>query len=1566
MVSDSPAQPAQLPKSDSPAPSSSRSASFISADLNVRLSGRIVGDGEAGRIEGLQVELDQGGITVKYPQLLSVQTKPESQTLSSINTGERLLTLPTPFITASSGSSDSNEYDDAFEDDSGSSTPKKTVVTLHEGFLPASETEQIEQSPLFSSTFKILVDSPSFPAPHFDPASLAPLTPSVKPLDPTSASSAAAYGGILNSPTLQRALLSPLLSPQRRAASQGSDLSVPPLSLGLSRTSRASFSGAGERPRVQGSARSSLVSLIPSLAPPASGPSTASSSSTDPPHSSSVPHGPSLATTLTHALSSSAKKTAEEILSLRRTHDAYQRRAKAELEILEQRIEIARQNGAGEGAEGVVRGFKTREEREKSVSASRSRERGEKDKKEEGKKAGSGSRSRTRGTSGERRGESTAHPKSAYMDEEMSSRIREQDEREEEERGRSRSRSRGGSGGNGRQASARGSSEQYTQSANAQRSRSRTKAVAEATAKAVEGAQQRGQSGSRERAGQSGGAATDERGRGRGPARGENLPATLEEEGEDEADRGRSSTSTRSASAPRDSTTDAQDNLLSPSSAAQAVRGPSSSGATPTFIPSSHALVAIPESEELSLPPSEAGDETEEGDGDSRKQDGEDKDEEESDPPFEMDEDVDVDVEELDIGSSRQPAPLESPSLEIANGDTPPPQSVAGQSRSRQPPSSTQPSSSFRPGSFQRASALSASYNALLASPSALAATKSPLSPPTVQPISPSVAAIRSYGSTTRSSSDFSPSRTAAALNSLDTLPPFSPPEAHAHLTSSARDDAENALAAATFEHATLSRGRRGAEGAGPDPREVRRGEQKIRDVLAMDVPSHRPRNSKREREGRVGLEAVKGRAALESDEEEEGDEEAVEDGDDERMTRSTAALGVTAPSGQIDPATNAFVGSLPIALGRPSTINAALSSWRPDPERLWAQQRRERKTSISSRGEAGWVPPLKTGFGAPMPTQGGRAAAVLPHQQQHQQASSSSSTQPLEIGSPSTPRPVAGGSSLAQSLRHASFSHRAALDERGTNGGASGEGVEDADGGEDEDDEDDGEFVPPHLVADRKGRRSDEAMLSRKQASSAQASHPASPDTLDTAHDVSPTTATATNDSNPLLAADVVQTSDKFAALRSHSPAAGPLEDEPRIEYPSVQKGDWRAYGRVMAQVVLWPEGTVGEKGVKAKKVREVLADKADEWVVEGTLWITKNKEILLVLDRNVPPFHIDFSTLRAAPTLSRRLSLSGLRRSISRTSTTSGGDAREDTEEDKENTGGGVRGFVKKIVEAVKPRRASSSEGGDGLALTRTRSSHKSQRSIKERRKSHDANAGVAKGEEERRGEREEGSAQGGQGGLAFAEPVIERREGPFPAYKGHSITALYISSPYLIRSIRFYAQHKPTSPPSLGLPISTPPDDAAAQDPSREPREDLGLVPPVVEVDVAQPEEGRKYEGVGEGEGLRMREVTVGFVFPDVLLADEATDFHTRIESLLRPSSPSGPAATTTTGSSLFRTLSRGASSPSAPPIPPVGEGDGGEIPSETGTIEMMAPTQSQPKQRRRGSSFLRGMPQGDVWV
>lgn len=107
------------------------------------------------------------------------------------------------------------------------------------------------------------------------------------------------------------------------------------------------------------------------------------------------------------------------------------------------------------------------------------------------------------------------------------------------------------------------------------------------------------------------------------------------------------------------------------------------------------------------------------------------------------------------------------------------------------------------------------------------------------------------------------------------------------------------------------------------------------------------------------------------------------------------------------------------------------------------------------------------------------------------------------------------------------------------------------------------------------------------------------------------------------------------------------------------------------------------------------------------------------------------------------------------------------------------------------------------------------------------------------------------------------------------------------------------------------------------------------------------------------------------PSFVFRSEANDFHTRVESLVRPASSSGP---TTTGSSLFRTLSRGVtstkadSSSAAPRAPPTTEADvvanAGDIPSETATVEMMA--QPPPQQRRRGSSFLRGMPQGDVWV
>ncbi|GAA6050585.1 hypothetical protein JCM3770_001474 [Rhodotorula araucariae] len=1055
-------------------------AVFVSSDLNVKVCGRIIAHGPPGQVDGTQLELDQeDGLTIRYPQLVSVQTRPDEQTLFSINAGERLLTLATPLLPPA---------DDAVGDGDAAAAKKPAVVTLHDGFLPASEVAHLEASPLYSTTFQLLIDGPTFPPPHFDPVSLAPPTPAVRAHDAT-ASPTVLPGGVLNSPTLQRALLSPLLSPQRRAASQGSDASVPPLSLGLSRTSRATADRAAGAGAAAASSSVSARGLAALLAAPG------------------APAAPTLAGTLTGALSTAAKRTADELVALRRAHDAYVRRAKAELEILDSRVEHF--DGlvvAGKGDEGVVRGFKTRGEREERVrrsvdaggSVSRSRERAaavraRDDEAEQQRRLASESRSRDRGPSHDGRRSSeerapasgpvrpgwgaTEHASSSngtkgtLRDEDVSSLIRAQDEREDEERGRSRSRTR------------RPESPLTQGQTATQRSRSRTNAVAEATAKALEGAQAPAQSQmqsrsedsrSRERA-----AIAEGERRGRAHRKGENIPATLEEEEEDADQEGASAQSVKANSG-----RGAHNGLLSPS-AAGAGQPTRAAGASPVVVAhAGHPLVAIPESDE-SAPPSEAGVEDKAAEEQRRRVSEMSVGGPADDQPFEMDEDVDV--AELDLASSRTTEPLESPSLEIVDGPTPPVQ---------QHPSGL--SSSFRPGSFQRATALSASYNALLATASP-AARASPRSPAAGLPLSPAVTATRAYGS--------SAARASGTAAQDGTLPPFSPPEAHRPTASSARENAQMALAAATFEHAQLSGG--GGARTGPDPRDVRRGEQKIRDVLAMDVPSHRPMYSARRRAS-VGM--APSAAAYQADDDADSTTSEENDAVGTLGASGTAdALSSTAPGAGAGATSKFQVGSLPIALGRPSAVNAALSSWRPDPERLWAQQR-ERKTSLAQGREPPFVPPVRTHPhpSHAVPTAGG-GAALLPVEPP---------TAPREIGSPETPRPGQGGaggtgisglpgssvagtgagssSSLARSLRNtpASFGRRAESDaangqQRGADLGVRrerqrGNGVEDLDDDEDEDDEDedededeDGAFVPPHLVAERRERK-DERWLSR------------------------------------------------------------------------------------------------------------------------------------------------------------------------------------------------------------------------------------------------------------------------------------------------------------------------------------------------------------------------------------------------------------------------------------------------------------------------------------------------------
>ncbi|GJN92829.1 hypothetical protein Rhopal_005867-T1 [Rhodotorula paludigena] len=1052
----------------------SAATEWVSRDLSVRVRGRLVARPDPERTEGIELELDDAeGISIRYPQLVSVETKPESQTLASINSGERLLTLATPLLPPDSDT----DADDAAIDDEGEGegegaqtatpTPKRAVVTLHDGLVPASEAPSIRQSALFSSTFDILIDSPSFPPPHFDPASLTPPTPSVRAHDAAHSQHhpTALPHNLLNSP-LQRALLSPLLSPQRRAANHtplsaaagaGGAGDVPPLSLGLSRTSRPSFTG--ERPSIPHVAQG-LAALVPALAPLSSGSAAPDASTT-------------LASTLTSSLSAAAKRTAEELVALRRAHDAHVRRAKAELELLEARIEAARGEKGAADEGGVVRGFKTRDERDR-----------ERERTVDARGSGSVSRSRERGASGERaRGSqqpssssssaaaATAAPNGSRRtdkDEDVSSLIRAQDEREEDERGRSRSRSRrGDEPPRGTSASQRRAAGQ--QQPQQQRSASRTKGVAEATAKAVEGAQRRAESGSRERGRDEGTQA-----RGRAHTKGETIPATLEEDAERE-ERGRHEQQQRGRSTGSSSSADAKNGLLSPASAGQPIRP---GGATPTFIPTAHSLMAIPESEEFSLPPSEAGEDDKppaSAPSAAPSEDGE------GDAPFEMDEDVDV--EELDLASPSRPPPserLNSATFEMLDGETPPPGPVpTAEQQEQQAPVS----SSFRPGSFARASALSASYNALLAS-----STRGNASSRSAAPVSPSITATRAHASPTLS-----------GVRDPQGLPPFSPPDAPSATVTSAREDAQSALQAATFEHTRLSGGRR----SGPDPRDVRRGEQKIRDVLAMDVPSHRPRSGFKRRASVSGSHAGAASAARRDAERDDDEDESEEDDTVDELRSSTAGLGMASPPPSTAPS-KLQVGSLPIALGRPSAVNAALSSWRPDPERLWAQAR-ERKTSQPTPREGLWVPSHKSGSAAsasPSHAQmlaGGGAALV----------SGAAPTQPLEIGSPSTPRPGAargsgaGGatgisglplssSSLARSLRNSPAAMSRRVDAESRNGievapaGQRDEPgrVENDDGADvgDEDDEDDDEdegFVPPHIVADRRARK-DERYLSR------------------------------------------------------------------------------------------------------------------------------------------------------------------------------------------------------------------------------------------------------------------------------------------------------------------------------------------------------------------------------------------------------------------------------------------------------------------------------------------------------
>ncbi|KAM0751445.1 hypothetical protein T439DRAFT_233538 [Meredithblackwellia eburnea MCA 4105] len=377
---------------------------YCSPDGNVILRGHLVNQLKPGEQlkDGAKFVLDNNnGITVLHPSLISISLSTPSpsssstitpnnqiQTLRSLNSASQILSLhPSPSPSPST------------------TTPQAQEITLHPPLLTPPQLSKLKQTPLWSPVLQILLDGPGFPLPRFQPP----------PSPPSSSSHHQAPGG--ESPTIPRALRSPLLSPLRRPHSIGeaSDSSVPPLNLNhpsrgrghsLSRPPVDHAGSPSRQSQTQG-----LFLLLPS-----------------------AQAGGGIQSTLHDSITQHAKKTAEDIMDLRRSHDHFVSRVKLELEVLEARaVNLGSSssssspfgNGGGGGGGNVqrvvVKGFEESPSRSRGRSPSANLEGG-------GVQRGV---SRTRDTGPER-------------DEAVSRRFAQMDEKvEEEERGRSRSRTRG-------------------------------------------------------------------------------------------------------------------------------------------------------------------------------------------------------------------------------------------------------------------------------------------------------------------------------------------------------------------------------------------------------------------------------------------------------------------------------------------------------------------------------------------------------------------------------------------------------------------------------------------------------------------------------------------------------------------------------------------------------------------------------------------------------------------------------------------------------------------------------------------------------------------------------------------------------------------------------------------------------------------------------------------------------------------------------------------------------------------------------------------------------------------
>lgn len=330
-------------------------------------------------------------------------------------------------------------------------------------------------------------------------------------------------------------------------------------------------------------------------------------------------------------------------------------------------------------------------------------------------------------------------------------------------------------------------------------------------------------------------------------------------------------------------------------------------------------------------------------------------------------------------------------------------------------------------------------------------------------------------------------------------------------------------------------------------------------------------------------------------------------------------------------------------------------------------------------------------------------------------------------------------------------------------------------------------------------------------------------------------------------------------------------------IERPSIKKGDWRAWGKCQAKVVVWNsrDALADDLDLRTRRVTEGVEK---EWSLDGSVWLTKGNSLVFICDPSIPPEPVALSSpylLKPTPglnrlsrSLSRTLSIpTSINRKPKSTRTNSSSTAADEKDEKK-----GLVAFVKKLL-----KRKSSSEK-DGVDEVKADAKFPESAALSlERTVTH-----VVDGADEDKPSRLKSLSWLHTDHNAERGRFPSKRKGttllqsPLPSCQGQTVLALVVPDiPNSIHNIRYNPQV--ASPPlsRVGSINTTHSRDGAKTRLAVE-------IPARVELDVGRKQLGTPGELLDEGQ---QRDVTIAFCFSDILLATEAEDLRQKLQELIK---------------------------------------------------------------------------------